>query len=131
MSHFTKVKTQIRDLEALTKALTDLGYKFTQKKDTKVKGYAGQTMKADFVIHACQAYDIAVTKAENGAFQFEADWWGIHGQTGVTEGEFIKKVSQRYTYHKLQSELARGRFVLQAEEEASDGTIRMTVRALA
>ena len=55
MSHFTSVKTKIKDLVCLQRALKDLGYEFTAAKDeqlVRVLGYQGDTTKAEMSIHA-------------------------------------------------------------------------------
>ena len=48
MSHFTTVKTEIADLDALKRSLTKAGVKFRINAD--VRGYVGQTTKAAVVI---------------------------------------------------------------------------------
>ena len=43
MSHFSTVKTELRQLEPLVQALEDLGY-FPEQGERPVRGYRGQTV---------------------------------------------------------------------------------------
>ena len=47
MSHFTRIRTQIRNIGTLQRALEDLGYDVAQ--DAQVRGYRGAQTKADLV----------------------------------------------------------------------------------
>ena len=49
MSHFSTVKTQLRKKEYLKQALIDLGY-VPQEGENLVRGYRGQTVKAEMTI---------------------------------------------------------------------------------
>ena len=60
MSHFSKIKTTLKDLTLLKKALTDLSVNW----DTEVKqirGYKDQTDFANLVIKQNNNYDIGFT----------------------------------------------------------------------
>ena len=55
MSHFTSVKTKIRDLVCLERALKDLDYVFSKSENEQlvtVRGYQGETTDAVLSIHA-------------------------------------------------------------------------------
>ena len=49
MSHFTKIKTKIYDLEILKKSLTDLNLEFTAE-NLEINGYNNQKASADLII---------------------------------------------------------------------------------
>ena len=57
MSHFSQIKTQIRDLSSLQAALTDLGVSW-KAGPQPVRGYQGQTQTAEIVIEQENGYDI-------------------------------------------------------------------------
>ncbi len=131
MSHFTSVKTKIRDLVCLTRALKDLGYNFTQAEEHQavtVKGYQGQTTDAVVSVHASKTYDVGVKLTADGTYEFVADWWGVETTRGVTEEEFIKKLTQRYSYHKVMEEIKKRGFTIESEEAKQDETIQVRVR---
>ena len=67
MSHFSTVKTKIKDLDCLRKALNDLGYQFTEDEEgVDVKGYRKQKTKAQISIHVSKTYDIGIHVDQKG-----------------------------------------------------------------
>ena len=57
MSHFSSIKTQIRNLDSLTVSLNNLGIDWKQGPST-VRGYQGKTTQAEVVIEQENNYDI-------------------------------------------------------------------------
>ena len=49
MSHFTKIKTKIYDLEIFKKSLSDLNLEFTTE-NLEINGYNNQKTSADLII---------------------------------------------------------------------------------
>ncbi len=127
MSHFTTVKSKIRDLQCLKQALDDLNYEYTESEEgAKVRGYLGQTETADLVIRASKTYDVGVRRTADG-FELLADWWGVETTRGLNEEEFVNQLTQRYAYHKVVKEVKARGFSIETEEEETD-TIQLTVR---
>ena len=130
MSHFTSVKTKIRDLTCLKRAIDDLSYEFaeaTEEQLVNVRGYQGDTTEAALSIRASKTYDIGVKLTTDGTYEFVADWWGVETTRGVKEDEFIKKLTQRYSYHKVMEEIRKKGYTLE-EEVSEDDTIQLRVR---
>ena len=131
MSHFTSVKTKIRDLVCLKRALEDLNYAYSeaaQGQTVTVKGYQGDTMEAVLSIHASRTYDIGVQLAADGTYEFVADWWGVETTRGVEEETFINTLTQRYSYHKVIEEVRKKGYTIETEENKEDDTIQLRVR---
>ncbi len=131
MSHFTSVKTKIRDLVCLERALEDLGYTFTKAQGeqlVKVLGYQGETTDAVLSIHASKTYDVGVKQSADGTYEFVADWWGVETTRGVEETEFIQKLTQRYSYHKVIDEIRKKGYTIDTEEQRDDESIQIRVR---
>ena len=131
MSHFTSVKTKIRDLVCLERALKDLGYTYTTAEAeqlVRVKGYQGQTTDAVMSIHTSKTYDVGVKLTADGTYEFVADWWGVETTRGVEEKEFIQKLTQRYSYHKVMAEIRKKGYTIDTEETKEDETIQIRVR---
>lgn len=127
MSHFTTVKSKIRDMQCLQLALDDLNYEYeTSEEGVQVRGYLGELETADLVIKASKTYDVGVRKTQEG-FELLADWWGVETTHGLTEEEFVNQITQRYAYHKVVKEVKARGFSLEVEEEEND-TIQLTVR---
>ncbi|MBT9555316.1 MAG: DUF1257 domain-containing protein [Myxococcales bacterium] len=131
MSHFTAVETKINDLICLKRALADLQIQFTEalaEEQVFVKGYQGQTTGAKMAIHISKSYDIGVKVDAKGNVQFVADWWGVETTRGWAEEEFIKKVTRRYSYHKVMQEVNKRGYTLESEEVKEDQTVQIRVR---
>ena len=128
MSHFTKVKTKMKNLIFLKQALKDLGYNFTHGEQLcEVRGYRNLREKADIAIHVSKSYDVGLKVTEDGV-ELIADWWGVETTRGVAEEEFVKQLQQRYAYHMVKNEVKSRGFTLETEEVHQDTTIQLKVR---
>ncbi len=76
MSHFTTIKTQITDVEALRSAVNELGLQLLP--NTEARGYISNKTKGDYVIRLKGPYDIAVNQQPDGTFGLTTDWWDGH-----------------------------------------------------
>ncbi|MBX3743551.1 MAG: DUF1257 domain-containing protein [Akkermansiaceae bacterium] len=122
MSHFTTIKTEVRDLEALNDACVEMDLKLVP--DTTCRGYAGAVRRADHVIQLKGPYDIAVDPAEGGRYGFSADWWAGHVEKEVGAG--YGRLLQSYGVHKTLRE-ARMRGLRTSRQVTEDGTILLTL----
>ncbi|NBV22707.1 MAG: hypothetical protein EBS05_12425 [Proteobacteria bacterium] len=64
MSHFTTIKTQIKDVEALRSAVNELGLRLIP--NTEARGYISNKTKGDYIIRLKGPYDIAVNQQGMG-----------------------------------------------------------------
>lgn len=127
MSHFTTVATKINDLNCLMKALAKLNLKYTHdEQGATVKGYRGQTSKAEISIHMGR-YDIGVVKNEDGTYGLQADWWGIETTVGKTEQEFVDELNREYAYQKVVVACEEQGYQIQEQTVAEDGSIKLSV----
>lgn len=127
MSHFTKCATKITQLAALQTALEQLGHKIvvaTDEQGVTVRGYQGQTMKADICIDMGK-YDIGVVKAEDGTYEFVSDWWGVETTHGTTEAEFTQEVNQKYAYVRVVEACQQAGYSLDNITTKEDGTVQL------
>ena len=81
MSHFTEIKTQIKDIEALRLACAELGLTLLQ--NAEARGYYENRTKGDYVIQLKGPYDIAVNKQPDGTYGLTADLWQGHVEKEV------------------------------------------------
>ena len=73
MSHFSTVKTQLRKREPLLQALIDLGY-LPQEGEHFVRGYRGQTVKAELSVPMAKGGDIGFRwNASTEAYELVTD----------------------------------------------------------
>jgi hypothetical protein len=127
VSHFTKCETKITQLAALMTALDELGLKYvTAEQGVVVRGYQGQTIKAELSINMGK-YDIGVVKAENGTYEFVADWWGVETTNGKTEAEFSQEVNQKYAYVRVVEACKTAGYSLDTSQTKEDGTVQLNV----
>lgn len=124
MSHFSQIKTQIRDLSSLQAALTDLGIAWKPGPQA-VRGYQGQTHNAEVVIEQDNGYDIGFSQNQNH-YELIADlqYWN---QPLSVEG-FLKQVTQRYAYQTVLKETTRQGFELTEQQHQQDGSIRLVLQ---
>ena len=127
MSHFTTVKTKLKDLVCVKQAVEDLGLTFVEsEEEIEVRGYQSAVEKSKMVIRATQNYDIGVKQTAQG-FELVADWWGIEMETGVKEEAWVDRFNQRYAYHKVLKEIKSRGFTLEEEVEEKQ-EVKLVVR---
>ncbi len=121
MSHFSQIKTKLRDLSGLQSALTDVGADW-KAGPSPVRGYQGQTVQADLVIEQANGYDLGF-RWTGQDYELVADlqYWN---QPLSVEG-FLNRVNQRYAYHTVKTETARSGFQVTEEQSQADGSIRL------
>jgi hypothetical protein len=118
VSHFTKIRTELRDEACLLKALDDLGYKY--KLDEEIRGFGGQRMRVRVAIPMPRGYDIGFRQEDEG-FQMVADLWGLE----LNKDQFLQQVHQRYAYHVVRQQAELEGFRIVGEERLEDGSIRL------
>lgn len=124
MSHFSNIKTKIRNLNFLKAALKDLDVDWKNSSGV-VRGYQGQTHQADVVIEQNNSYDFGF--CWNGSeYELVADlqYW----QQPLTVDGFLRQVTQRYAYHTVVNETANQGFAIAEQAKNEDGSIRLVVQ---
>ncbi len=124
MSHFSQIKTQIRNLDSLKAALThaDISWK---SGPVQVKGYRGQTHVADLAIEQDNGYDVGFSW--NGQeYELVADlqYW----QQPLSVEGFINRVTQGYAYQTVVSQSTQQGFQVAEQQTNSDGSIRLVLQ---
>jgi hypothetical protein len=120
MSHFTTIKTQIKDIEALRLACKEMGLLVLQ--NAEARGFASNKLKGDFVLQLKGPYDIALQKQEGGSYGLTTDWWDGHVEKEV--GPNFGKLLQLYGVHKATME-ARKRGLGVLRRAKTDGSIKL------
>lgn len=124
MSHFTKIKTTLTDLDLLKLSLDDLS--ISCDPDVKLmKGYKNQEHFANLVIKQSNGYDVGFTW--NGMeYQLVADlqFW----QQPWSVETFLDKVSQRYAYNSIVKATQSKGFQMVQEVSQENGSIKLTLQ---
>lgn len=124
MSHFSNIKTQIRNLDALKTTLTNLGLDWKEG-PCEVRGYQGQTVTAAVVIEQNNAYDLGFSW--NGqSYELVADlqYW----QQPLTVEGFLQKITQGYALETVLTETAKQGFQVADQQTNQDGSVRLVVQ---
>ncbi len=125
MSHFSTVKTQLRKLDSLVKSLQDLGYD-PQEGEMLVRGYKGQTVKAELAVSFPKGGDIGFRWNEaTGAFELVADLdlWSHD----VPVERFLGQLTQRYALNTVLSASVKEGFEVAEQSTNVDGSIELVV----
>lgn len=112
MSHFTTIKTQIRDTEALRAACFELGLDLIP--NAEARGYYTQTTKVEYVIRLKGPYDIAANRQPDGAYGLTTDWFAGHVEAEV--GANYGKLTQLYGVHKATAEARKKGWTVQRKQ---------------
>jgi len=122
MSHFTTIKTQVKDIEALRSACNEMGLALLQ--NAEARGYYENKTKGEWVVRLKGPYDIAVNKQPDGSFGLTADLWNGHVEQEV--GQNYGKLLQLYGVCKAVNE-ARKRGHLVRRSQQQDGSIKLAI----
>ena len=125
MSHFSTVKTQLRKREPLIQALHDLGY-VPQEGERLVRGYRGQTVKAEMAVSMPKGGDIGFrwnTSTETYELVTDLDLWS----QSVPVERFLGQLTQRYALNTVLSATALEGFEVAEQKKNVDGSIELVV----
>ena len=128
MSHFSTVKTELRDRSALIDALRDLGHAPSEG-ERPVRGYRGQTVVADLTVAAeddASAADLGFRwNAANGSYELvtDLDLW----KRSVPVERFLAQVTQRYALRSILAASSEEGFAVSEQRQAADGSIELVV----
>lgn len=122
MSHFTTIKTQIKDLAALRSACEEMKLPLLQ--NAAARGYANQTRRGDLVIQLTGPYDIAVNRQPDGTYGLTTDWFLGHVEKQV--GPNFGKLLQLYGVHKATAEARKKGFSVLRQPQRN-GSIKIVL----
>lgn len=122
MSHFTTIKTEIKDIEALRAACAEMGLSLAE--NAEARGYGSNRTRAEYVVRLKGPYDIALNKNKEGSYALTADWWGGHVEREV--GSQAGRLLQLYGVHKATREARRRGYTVQ-RQGLKDGAIKLMI----
>ena len=125
MSHFTSIKTTIRNKPQLIEALELLQYNVTEDQELKVTGAHG-------IKHEVVEADVAITKdigfrlnPNSNEYELVADLETLNQSIPVER--FIDKVTQQYARMTIYNSVTELGFKVDEEWEMDDNSIELTV----
>jgi len=125
MSHFTTIKTQIKDVEALRSAVNEMGLQLLA--NAEARGYISNKTNGDYVIRLKGPYDVAVNQQPDGTYGLTTDWWDGHVEKEV--GNNFGRLLQLYGVHKASME-ARKKGYSVLRNPQSNGSIKLILATL-
>ena len=125
MSHFSTVKTELRDRESLLAALRDLGQE-PSAGEQPVRGYRGQTVTADLCCPQAEGGDIGFrwnSAEQHYELVTDLDLWK---QTVPVE-RFLAQLTQRYALQSILRSSAEEGYQVAEQRQQADGSIELVV----
>lgn len=117
MSHLSKIKTKIQDLNLLKKTLTDLKiqwylkYNITNQHENKNIIVESNNNKIELIWNG-QEYELTV----------DIELW----QETIPINNFIEKINKQYSYNKIIKESEKQGFLKTNEITCSNGNVKVT-----
>ena len=125
MSHFSTIKTQLKDAEPLIKALNNLGYIINQE-EKFVKGYRGKFTAVDISMNLPGDTKVGF-KWDNNSNAYELvtdlDLWKFE----IPVERFISKVTQMYAYETIISKTKEDGYQIVEQKNQNDGSIELVL----
>ena len=125
MSHFSTIKTQLKDAEPLIKALNNLGYIINQE-EKFVKGYKGKFTAVDISMNLPGNTKVGF-KWDNNSNAYELvtdlDLWKFD----LPVERFISKVTQMYAYETIISKTKEDGYQIVEQKNQNDGSIELVL----
>jgi len=125
MSHFSTIKTQLKEEKPLIKALNNLGYSINQE-EKFVKGYKGKYTAVDISMNLPGDTKVGF-KWDNNSSAYELvtdlDLWKYE----IPVERFISKVTQMYAYQTIISKTQEDGYQIVEQKNKNDGSIELVL----
>ena len=125
MSHFSTIKTQLKEAEPLIKALDNLGYVPNQE-EKFIKGYKGKFTAVDISMDLPGETKVGF-KWDNNSNSYELvtdlDLWKFD----LPVERFISKITQMYAYHTIISKTEEDGYQIVEQKNKNDGSIELVL----
>ena len=125
MSHFSTIKTKLKESKPLILALNQLGYDIDQEKKF-VKGYRGQFTAVDISMELSGDTKVGF-KWNNNLSSYELvtdlDLWNFD----LPVERFISKVTQLYAYHTIITKSKDEGYQIVEQKNENDGSIELVL----
>ena len=125
MSHFSTIKTQLKEAKPLIKALNQLGYVINQEKKF-IKGYKGQFTQVDISMDLPKDTRVGF-KWDDLSNSYELvtdlDLWKFD----LPVERFIAKITQMYAYNTIISKTEEEGYQIVEQKNQNDGSIELVL----
>jgi len=124
MSHFTKIKTKLYNLETLKRSLSDLNIEWTSETQ-EIRGYKDQKQSVELVVKQKNNYDLGFKW--NG-IEYELITDLMFWKQPYSVDKFLNHVNQRYAYNSIIKASEKQNFNFVKAENSENGTMRVVLR---
>ena len=125
MSHFSTIKTKLKESKPLIKALDALGYSINQE-EKFVKGFRGKFTAVDISMNLPGETKVGF-KWDNNSNSYELvtdlDLWKFE----IPVERFISKVTQMYAYQTIISKTKEDGYQIVEQTNKNDGSIELVL----
>ena len=125
MSHFSTIKTQLKEAKPLIKALNELGFIINQE-EKLIKGYRGKFTAVDISMNLPGDTKVGF-KWDNNSNAYELvtdlDLWKFE----IPVERFISKVTQMYAYQTIISKTKEDGYQIVEQKNKNDGSIELVL----
>ncbi len=128
MSHFSRVRTALKDREVLIACLEELGYEVTE--GGTIRSREG-VREVDLSIRTANGNGIGFVKDSDGCYNLVADWWRMgRNDRRILDrmNGTLAKVQRSYAERIIRDRIENEGFSLVERREEEDGSIRIVVR---
>ena len=125
MSHFSTIKTQLKEAEPLIKALNNLGYN-ANREEKFIKGYRGKFTAVDISMNLpCDTNVGFKWNKDSNAYELvtDLDLWKFE----LPVERFISKVTQMYAYQTIISKTKDEGYQIVEQKNKNDGSIELVL----
>ena len=125
MSHFSTIKTQLKEVEPLIMALNNLGY-FTNQEEKFIKGYRGKFTAVDISTNLPGDTKVGFKwNTNSNAYELvtDLDLWKFE----IPVERFISKVTQMYAYETIISKTKDDGYQIVEQKNQTDGSIELVL----
>ena len=125
MSHFSTIKTQLKESNSLIKALNQLGYEINQE-EKFVKGFKGKFTAVDISMDLPKDTKVGFkwnTNSNSYELVTDLDLWKFD----LPVERFISKVTQMYAYQTIIAKTEEDGYQIVEEKNQKDGSIELVL----
>ena len=126
MSHFLRIRTQIRERQHLVQALRDLHCQFQEGDNLVIRGYAGNRETAEVVVNTGCNYDIGFQRKAQ-EYEMVADWWGVERGCPLRQQTFVQQISRQYAYNIIRDQVREQNLIVEDERTLENGDMVITL----
>ena len=125
MSHFSTIKTQLKEVKPLIQALNNLGYNVNQE-EKFIKGFRGKFTAVDISMSLPGDTNVGFkwdTNSNTYELVTDLDLWKFE----LPVERFISKVTQMYAYQTIISKTKDEGYQIVEQKNKNDGSIELVL----